>query len=759
MPRSAEQQILVDELIKFLKKYKGESIDTEVLAKKVSDIWKGNFAGTAAKKLSDLRAANPEIFKDIKIEYKTRGQGDWNKAWENDPEFRKFFKKKRPGVVWDNLIVDQRDIKSNTYASYLYEKAKAKTIPKNYIPFQDFLKKIGVSENNFKEYRSNRKGTYGNLQKRVNDLFARKNFKKEVFYKDPSEKNINLFKKAIAENKSESISKMARTKASVSDPSILKIHEQLIDNPNAKPVELAKAIYKKTDADSLRKIGNDASRYSEVLTETRVIPGFKLPAKNLIDSILGNIFVAGNGFFKFGNDARRKAMLKERDKILNTKGTKFSTLRNALARYYRGSGLAIDEAMGMAATYKNAPGYTELIQRIPQNINLRKGNTIDKDFSKILQKITDGNEAAGSYRGQEFKNLKEHVKLFNKYSQNFQKEFKVDTPIIEYKPGEKLVTSNLIKNFDKLSPEAQINVTDLANRGIGLKSNAVPIAQMIQDTGDAALIKRYENRIGCAEGCLVKTANEQPSKFLKIYESISKVAKKGGRFGAIAAGGAVAAGLVKQFMNDDPSTYLSDENQQKNMLIDMITEPVLEPSMGPATTAFSDAQLPVLGATVAAGMVPGGAELYKQRIGSPNRQQGLGGPPKIPKARVSPFRAALGPISGVLGKGLAATGTPLGMAALEPLFIGHQIAQGDSPTEIATNPFNYLGATFASPLTKEATRFASPKIASLMRLGMSPTALRGLSRLGGYGLAASLGIQGLQKYDDWRNKRGWFSEE
>ena len=46
--------------------------------------------------------------RSVKIEYKTRGQGDWNKAWKNDPEFRKFFKKKRPGVVWDNLTVDER---------------------------------------------------------------------------------------------------------------------------------------------------------------------------------------------------------------------------------------------------------------------------------------------------------------------------------------------------------------------------------------------------------------------------------------------------------------------------------------------------------------------------------------------------------------------------------------------------------------------------------------------------------------------------
>ena len=50
-------------------------------------------------------------------------------------------------------------------------------------------------------------------------------------------------------------------------------------------------------------------------------------------------------------------------------------------------------------------------------------------------------------------------------------------------------------------------------------------------------------------------------------------------------------------------------------------------------------------------------------------------------------------------------------------------------------------------------------VSKIMRLGMSPTALKGLSRAGGYGLLASLGIQGVMKYDDWRNKRGWFSEE
>ena len=180
MPRSAEQQALVDKLIEFLKPYKGKSIDTEVLAEKINQIWKGDFPGSPAKKLSDLRAASPEIFKGVKIEYKTRGQSDANKAWKNDPEFRKFFKKKRPGVVWDEISVEDRGIKRNTYQSYLYEKAKAKAIPKGYIPYQDFVGKLGVDGATFKEYRTNRKGTESGkgIKKFIEDNFDRKEFKK-----------------------------------------------------------------------------------------------------------------------------------------------------------------------------------------------------------------------------------------------------------------------------------------------------------------------------------------------------------------------------------------------------------------------------------------------------------------------------------------------------------------------------------------------------------------------------------------------------
>jgi len=291
-------------------------------------------------------------------------------------------------------------------------------------------------------------------------------------------------------------------------------------------------------------------------------------------------------------------------------------------------------------------------------------------------------------------------------------------------------------------------------------------------------------RIGFASGsgCIIEATNaidENPVKFAqdmnktegmlpKIQNAASKflnVAKKGGRFGAFAAAGAAAAGLVKEFRNDDPSTYLSSEGQQKNMLIDMVTQPVSTPTETPST-AFGDAQLPAIGAVTAAGMIPGGAELYKQRTGAGSMKRPLGGPrldaegAKILKNRVSPFRAALGPMSGVLGKGLAATGTPLGMLALEPLYIGQQIADGDSAGEIATNPLNYLGPAFAGSLSKEATRFAGPKMANFMRLGISPTALKTVSRRFGLpGLGISAGISAYEMYQNKKAGRGLFEDE
>jgi len=197
-------------------------------------------------------------------------------------------------------------------------------------------------------------------------------------------------------------------------------------------------------------------------------------------------------------------------------------------------------------------------------------------------------------------------------------------------------------------------------------------------------------------------------------------------------------------MNDDPTTYLSNENQQKNMLIDMVTgslddSPVDEAPIG-------DAYLPTLGAVTVAGTAAVAPSTIKAA-----RSGALG------STKSGITKTALK----TLGRGLTTAATPLGLLATEPLYLAEQIQEGDSLGEMATNPFNYLGPAFAGQASDFATKgLKSPGLASAMRLGISPSTLKTVSRRFGLpGLALSLGISGYETFDDYRNKRGFFSEE
>ena len=114
-----------------------------------------------------------------------------------------------------------------------------------------------------------------------------------------------------------------------------------------------------------------------------------------------------------------------------------------------------------------------------------------------------------------------------------------------------------------------------------------------------------------------------------------------------------------------------------------------------------------------------------------------------------------------IGKGalkkLAMLGMPLPTAAMDAYFVGRQIEEGKSPTEIAKDPFNWLGLATMDPLTKAAGMTEkSGKLASALRLGMSPGMIRGASRfLGLPGLALSTGLTAYDQYQKYKNKEGF----
>ena len=237
-----------------------------------------------------------------------------------------------------------------------------------------------------------------------------------------------------------------------------------------------------------------------------------------------------------------------------------------------------------------------------------------------------------------------------------------------------------------------------------------------------------------------------------------------GKYGAIAAAGAIAQPLVKQFRNDDPSTYLTDPDQQAGMLDALIEgerpkprSEILDWGIGAGT----------VGATAAS--VPGTSALYKYRRGLSEA--------KIPKAGpVSEAGLTAGDyLSKHAGKGygklragagvgmklLSGMFTPAGLLATEPLRIAQQRREGESWGDIATSPMTWMGPAFAPSMTKMAT--AGMKRGSLLprllRLGISRGALAAMGPVGWAGLAASLGWEGYSQYKDYKKGRGFFASD
>jgi len=260
--------------------------------------------------------------------------------------------------------------------------------------------------------------------------------------------------------------------------------------------------------------------------------------------------------------------------------------------------------------------------------------------------------------------------------------------------------------------------------------------EFIKKINASPLKKIVEARVGCADGCLAAVAKNEPGKITRALETLPQKARgflsllgKGGvkavPYAALAAVGAVAEPLVKQFRNDDPSTYLTDESQMKGMLLATI-----EGETPKVDEEILKWQYPgqIAGAAAA---VPGSKAVMRAR-----KIKGMG-----------TARAALGPV----GKVLAGSFSPLGVAASLPIGIAAQRAGGTEYKDIATDPFNWLGPAFASAGSEMATKgVRNPLLLKALRLGMSPAALRIGSRFFGLpGLALSAGLWG---YDKWKNR-------
>jgi len=451
----------------------------------------------------------------------------------------------------------------------------------------------------------------------------------------------------------------------------------------------------------------------------------------------------------------------------------------ALIKKLREKGFHIDEVIPMGSVFKDAPGYLEATQKIPDYINTIKGTTLDAHFGRIFKKVLKGDFSG--------------VEAFNEASRDFAKEWKIDTPII--RTGKGLKPADFVANFDKYTKEGQKNILQLAQgeKGFVIETRSNPLQYIIKEIknlvpGSAEYrrvcgmgkyvmggVKAAGGRVGYkAAGAVgscpiipaLEAAPEQTMNELSKLRNQTGVlgrignAARGflgalGKFGpkvapyaALAVAGAAIEPIVRQFMNDDPSTYLTDPDQQAGML-----EALIEGETPKVDQEILNWQYPGLAAATAAGAIPGAREAYLDRLTGrgPAGPAGTRLPATIPNKPVGPLRSALG-FRGVLGKALGATFSPLAVAATLPIHVAAQRRGGTEWGDIATDPMNWMAPAFASSGAEFATRGMKQTgiLAKAIRMGISKPVLNLISRR--FGIPGLMISGGMWGYDKWKNR-------
>ena len=554
----------------------------------------------------------------------------------------------------------------------------------------------------------------------INSALA--DLKKDADYKDKIKK---ITSQEIAEAG-------AVTKRKASAPYIVAVRNAFVNDPDATTADVAEEMFgtnKYRSASRIDKLDMDQIARLNIIKFVQEvggkgsnipIPGFKNIAADKLGDIIESIESRSNTF-GFEPGERKRFQQAVADSLRNLPVNYTEKLK---AKLKGQAGMAVDEVNPTASVFKQAPGYIEATQVIPFETNKIKGTTLDALFGKTFKKVMEGDFSGVDY--------------FNQKSAEFAKKYNIDTPII--KTGAGLNPEDYVTNFSDYTKGAQENIRQLAKeKDFVLETKSKPLQLLVNqrpafetNEGNICSIFGRSKRADGGMGCVAQFDEAVQKNPQGLFQKVLNFARSPGvkTFGAGAAVG-TAVGLVKAFRNDDPTTYLSNEDQQKNMLVDMATQPV---SLEMDRPAILDYQLPALGAAVAGSTALAAPSTIKA---SKSRALGI---ERKPKGFVKTGAR-------VLGRGLGVAASPALLAPFMAGDIASQVAEGDSITDIATDPLNYTYPIFAEQ-TDKLTRGLNPTLRKAARLGLPKVALRGLSRLGIGGLGASLAIQGLGLLDD-----------
>ena len=245
---------------------------------------------------------------------------------------------------------------------------------------------------------------------------------------------------------------------------------------------------------------------------------------------------------------------------------------------------------------------------------------------------------------------------------------------------------------------------------------------------------------------MVNTIQNTAKKVLNILPKLGTV----GKIGTVAAGAGIAlSGLRFNPEKGEIVNTNTDQKADQNQILEYVKDNPLKVTAG-TSLGFAAQEVP-------------GAYKAARNLG---------------RGRI---RSTLG-ISGALKPILTTFGTPLMTGLYEGAIGAKRLEEGETMTDVLTDPLGpALGISLMEPLTRMSgvVRDAKPVgilgglkrafnpfdmsnvgtarpglTSKILRMGMSPRVIAGISRLGPYGMLAATGLSALDQYNKYQNQEG-----
>jgi hypothetical protein len=383
----------------------------------------------------------------------------------------------KAGRVFGELPQDVKSYKGgrlNTFEEGLNDLIKWKKNPTTDNWIKIFGYKSASGQSRTSEFSNNlRSYLRGTLEKdTTKELFDK--IKIKNYLKDNIKDIKNLDSSLIERRQTAGSKGRAEQQLASSAERIKLINEQFKKNKRIGLEDLTKNIYKTkfTKADDFEKlklstqVSDDVSKYLEALKGIRTgIPG--LPTGNKLKNI-SDYIEKNTVLFRFREGTLRRRKFNIADK---ERGFGINYTENLINKI-RGKGRVADEAVGLSATFKNAPGYLEATQFLKASTNNLKGRKIDRFFIEAFDSALKGDESK--------------VKDYNKKALQFKnKNPNVDVPFIKYGNTLNEVKNN-IKYFDDFSDSSKENILKIAKENnIIIKTQSKPLTKIVDEFKDA----------------------------------------------------------------------------------------------------------------------------------------------------------------------------------------------------------------------------------------------------------------------------------